>query len=110
MAKKVNRNPYDLNLRHRYYIQKKFAKRVLKHNIKIVKDSLISQLNEMVDKDPKKYWELVNELEEIHTEKIQHDEKIEPGRWVSHFKRLMHNVNMNLTDKKEKHRKKSVKP
>ncbi len=48
---------------------------ILKHNIKIVKDSLISQLNEMVDKDPNKYWELVNELEEIHTEKTQHDKK-----------------------------------
>ncbi len=27
--------------------------------------------------------------------------KIEPGRWVSHFKRLVHNVNMNLTDKQK---------
>ncbi len=55
----------------------------------------------MVDKDQTKYWEFVNELEEINTEKAQHDEKIEPGRWVSHFKRLMHNVNMNLIDKQK---------
>ncbi len=30
MAKKVNRNPYDLDLRHRNYIQKRFVKQVLK--------------------------------------------------------------------------------
>ncbi len=52
----------------------------------------------MVDKDPKKYWELVNEVEEIHTEKTQHEDRINPREWLSHFKRLMMNRNIQLSE------------
>ncbi len=52
----------------------------------------------MVDKDPKKYWELVNELEEIHTKKTQHEAWINPKEWLSHFKRLMINRNIQLSE------------
>ncbi len=52
----------------------------------------------MVDRDPKKYWELVHELEEIHTEKTQHEGRINPKEWLSHFKRLMMNRNIQLSE------------
>ncbi len=69
LARKVNQNPFDLTLRHKYYSSKKLGKKVLKHNIRTTKYNLIAQLNNKVERAPRKYWDLVNELEEIQTEK-----------------------------------------
>ena len=62
----------------------------MKLKIRETKDNLIGKLNDMQNEDPKEYWSVIKQLEELHTEKQQPSENISPSTWVDHFKSLVY--------------------
>ncbi len=89
LNRKLNNNPWDRSIRTEYYHQKKCLKQTIKKNIVNIRENILSKLRELNETDPKAYWTLINELEEIHTEKSQPDDNIPAHKWMNHFRNLV---------------------
>lgn len=89
LCRQVNKSPFDRELRIKYYSVKKHLKKSIKKNSIEIRNHLINQLDRLYDTDPKEYWTLINELEELHNDKNQSCESISPDKWLTHFKNLM---------------------
>ena len=85
----INRDPFDKTLRHKFYALKKRRRKLLKSIAREAQNNLITKLNDMYETDPKEYWNIVSQLEEIHTEKRQPNKNIPASSWLDHFKALM---------------------
>ncbi len=66
-----------------------------------MRDNLVQQLNDLHVNDPKSYWNIINELEELHSEKDQPEDNIDPRIWLDHFRKLMFRVNTQLTEQQK---------
>ena len=93
LCQRINENPFDKQLKQKYYAKKKERRKLLKHNSKIMKQKMVSQLNQLHDENPREYWNIVNKLEELHTDKENPVDKISPEKWFCHFKGLMYKEN-----------------
>lgn len=99
LLRQVNKNPFDRSLRQKYYAKKKFRRKVLKQNVKHIRDNIVQNLNNLAEDDPKAYWNLIEELEKLHSDKPQPDDNISPEKWLIHFKNLMQSKNRELNEK-----------
>ena len=88
-CKLINKDPYDKALRQKFYSLKRKRRKILKAIAKESRAKLLVKLNDMYDSDPREYWNIVSQLEELHTEKSQPNENIAPSKWLEHFKALM---------------------
>ena len=88
LCRQVDQNPFNRDLRTQYYTKKKLHKRKLKQNVKFIRQKIIDQLDNLHNNNPKEYWNLVNELEVLHTEKQQPVDKVPPEKWNEHFTKL----------------------
>ena len=53
LCRRVNENPFDKQLKQKYYAKKKERRKLLKHNSKIMKQKMVSQLNQLHDENPR---------------------------------------------------------
>ena len=59
-----------------------------------MKQKMVSKLNgQLHDENPREYWNIVNKLEELHTDKENPVDKILPEKGFCHFKGLMYKEN-----------------
>ena len=99
LCKQINNNPFDKDIRSKYYKYKRDRRKLLKLKVRESKSQLVSKLNEMYNKDPKEYWNVVKKLEELHSVNRQPCENISPNAWLDHFKKLaQQNYNANPSD------------
>ena len=96
LCKQVCRNPYDKQLRASYRRCRKIFKKKLKTNIKSKREKLLERLETMDSSNPKDFWNILDELGELHTAKEQISDKISPTEWYTYFRNLM-NKESNLT-------------
>ncbi len=94
----MEKNPFDRNLIHKFYALKRRRNKILKINTYKMRDKLVQQLNDLHVNDPKSYWDIVNELDELHSEEGQPDENIHPRICLDNFRKLMLKVNLQLTE------------
>ena len=75
------RFPRDPILKGTYYKMLRTYKQKCKHDHRLYKSKLISQLDELQSTDPKSYWKLVDKL----TGKVEDEVTPEPGSLYNHF-------------------------
>ncbi|VDI17668.1 mannose-1-phosphate guanylyltransferase [Mytilus galloprovincialis] len=78
--------PYDPLVRGHYYKLNKQYSKLRKFKYKEYKKSLVEQLQNLHDDNPKSYWKLINDLK--NNDNKDHSSAVAPSVWVSHFNGL----------------------
>ena len=89
LSREVSNNHQNRQLRQNFYKKRKEFKKAVKSKIKLYKDSLVNKLNDTSLSDPSEYWNIIQELSKLHSEKSNNSEHIKPEVWIDHFKGLM---------------------
>ena len=82
LGKLVSKFPFDPFLRGRFFVVKKIFKKMVKSKKKIFKKSLLQKIANFESKNPKEYWEMVNDLRQKSTDAVDVDE------WFQYFTKL----------------------
>lgn len=72
---------------HYYKILRQYSK-ARKNKYREYKQSLLKQIESLYDDNPKKYWQLIDELHEKDNTCNEHSSNISPSAWVNHFENL----------------------
>ena len=102
MGKKLQKCPRDSDLSKAFHFKKKIYKRYVKNCKKAFKQDISDKLNDMEDRNPKAYWNLVEKLKTFDCEKVNSDSAIDEQSWFNYFKELLsiNNNNDNTLDEK----------
>ena len=79
--------PNDPNVKNHYYKMYRIYTKTLKKTRKTYKQSILNQIENLHNNDPKQYWKLINDLYGKENEVISNSE-INPSTWYSHFESL----------------------
>lgn len=79
--------PNDNSVKNHYYKLYREYKKLRKFKYKQYKQSILNQLENLHEDNPKLYWRLVNDLKESK-QNDQTSSAVDPSTWVSHFKKL----------------------
>ena len=104
LARKVSTYPYNQTIRNLYYGKRKALKSLIKKNEKTMRNKLIENLNNLYDKNPQEYWNVLKQLQELNDRKQSGPEDdIEIDEWRTHFESLL--VTKWSKKNNEEHRK-----
>ncbi|XP_063426826.1 uncharacterized protein LOC134710401 [Mytilus trossulus] len=78
-------NTFNKMRGHYYKLNKQYSK-LRKFKYKEYKKSLVEQLQNLHDDNPKSYWKLINDLK--NNDNKDHSSAVAPSVWVSHFNGL----------------------
>lgn len=82
-------NPYDLEIRHRFFSKRKQVRRANKQLKRTYMNTLVEKLNDLRQDDPKSYWNLIGEMASINKkEKNNPAASISPSEWIEYYKKL----------------------
>lgn len=84
LGKQLKASPYDTNLRHKFLALKRDYRRLIRNQNKAFRGKLLHELAEAEQRDPKKYWSLVNRLRQQKSS----GNPIDPEIWFNYFKEL----------------------
>ena len=84
-GKKLVNDPKNGDHRRNYFMLLKLYRKQCKTKYRQYRQQIINDLDQMHEKSPKAYWELVKKLKE---EKNTNTSKISPSEWYSHFSKL----------------------
>lgn len=85
-AKIYTKYPKDPAVRNHYYKLYREYTKTRKYKCRQYKQSLLKQLENLHEENPKSYWNLIDKLQGI--ESTNSSEAIDPNTWVSHFQNL----------------------
>ena len=86
LGKLVSKFPFDSFLRRRYFVVKKIFKKMVKSKKKIFKEPLLQKIANFESKNPKEYWEMVNDLRQKSVSKTT--DAVDVDEWFHYFKKL----------------------
>ena len=88
LASKLNSNEhrFDSKLQECYFSLRKRFKSLCRMSKSVYLRNLYSQLDSMKNSDPKRFWNIYNDI--VGIEKTQKQNPIDPSEWFSHFTKL----------------------
>lgn len=89
-GRKLAMDPKNSDHRRNYFMLLKLYRKSCKRKYREYRKQVIHDLDQLHDKSPKTYWELVKKLKETSVTK---SDKISPSEWYSHFSRLANKNN-----------------
>ena len=92
-GKKLVKTPKNGDIRRNYFMLLKLYRKKCKTKYREYRKQIIEDLDQMHEKSPKAYWELVKKLKE---EKCPNSNKISPSEWYSHFRKLASKNNFKM--------------
>ena len=96
LSAKLRKSPFDQQLRIKVFSKIKEYKTTCRQLKRNFKNRLLSQMDELYDKDPSKYWKVVNDLK--NTAKSKNEELISPQNWFEHYRSLLGSQNNDSSD------------
>ena len=88
--------PNDPNVRNHYYKLNREYTKLRKARKRQYKNSIIHELENLHENNPKQYWKLINDLKNNNNEDVQNN--ITSSEWLNHFKDL-NSVNPIFNDR-----------
>ena len=67
---------------------------MVKNKKKEFLQSILNQLNNLEENNPKQYWKLVSELKELESSGSCESKCLSAQEWIDHFSHLLYNNNM----------------
>ena len=96
LSQELKKFPFDKSLNIEYFKTIKIYRKTLKIQKRKFKDDMLFELNNMSEKDPKLFWNLLEKMKHPDKDNDQCPaENIAPNEWVTHFK--------NISNKSERH-------
>ena len=87
LSRLLGNDPYNINLRQKVYSARKLYNKLIRKKHRQFKGKMLSGLLESEKKNPKEFWNSVNEL--MEKQKSDPSADITPEKWVDYFKSLM---------------------
>ena len=87
LSRLLGNDPYNINLRQKVYSARKLYNKLIRKKHRQFKGKMLSGLLESEKKNPKEFWNSVNEL--MEKQKSDPSADISPEKWVDYFKSLM---------------------
>ena len=88
LAAKLRKCPFDQNLHTEYFVKRKHYRKCLKQQKRKFKDDLLAQLDNLYDNDPKRFWNILDQMKNPQHEIHNPAENISPSEWTAHFKNI----------------------
>ena len=103
LCRKLRNQPYNNNLRHTIFIERKKLKKIIRKNHRNFKNKIYSQLLNSDEKDPSMFWSIIDSLKENN--KDNNYINITPSEWAKHFEQLMNKIQTDnfLNENKDSH-------
>ena len=108
LSAELSRYPYNKSLRQQVFCNLKKLRKLNKQLKRGYLDRITSQLEDLHQANPKAYWQLVHELDEINNQHLSNPaEGISAEKWIKHYTELntpnipkaveecMHNIMLN---------------
>lgn len=92
-SRNLSKEPFNRNNLNLFVKARSAYKKTCRNSEKEYRKSLTRQLMEVEKKDPKTFWDIINNMNNWGKDKIDPADKISPKRWVEHFKNLLNNTN-----------------
>ncbi|CAG2204832.1 unnamed protein product [Mytilus edulis] len=96
LFKKYNKDPY---IRSSYFSALKHYRKSRKNTIRLYRQNLVNQLDNLKDNNPKAYWKLLNKfLSEGGDSRVQSQDNISAEEWLNYFRELNTAKDINNQD------------
>ncbi|CAC5360011.1 unnamed protein product [Mytilus coruscus] len=88
-AKHMSENPYNINIRNNYFKHYRKFRKLKKYKRREFKSEIVKQLDNLLTKNPKEYWNLVNKLKgETEEARDAPEISINNTTWTKYFQDL----------------------
>ena len=87
LSRKLASDPFNRTLRSKVYFERKEYNRLIRKKHRIFKGKLLSGLMESEKRNPKEFWNCVNDL--MEKQKVDPSADISSSTWTEYFKSLM---------------------
>ncbi len=96
--KLLDQNPFDKSIRNDFYLLLKKYRKLNKQCMRVYKQDLLNKMKALKYEDPKTYWKLLEQLENVDKTKSNPAENITCEDWESYFAKLN---SSNISDLKQ---------
>jgi hypothetical protein len=98
MAKLLQKQPFHMGLREKFFSIKRKYRSCLKAKSKHYHDNLLTQLQQLETKDPKEYWHIIKQIRAFTDDKCGKCPEPDPEQLFTHYTNLnAETENINLT-------------
>lgn len=85
----LNRDPFNRGVREKYFAQRKKYNSQLRKKKLTYKTSLVTMLNEAMDKDPSSVWKLIKQLKDSESAHNRNQTQVSGAKWIAHLEKLL---------------------
>lgn len=97
----LNRRPYDKNLCQKYYAIRKRYNSNIKKKKNILKNKLVTKLNNDFNNDPNELWKTLKELRSMGDGNNNTTYTVNPMKWMNHLEKLI-SMETKVTEERKK--------
>ena len=95
LGKLITKHPKDQTIYGHFISQKKKFKKLVKQKFQESKEQILNEIMNLENKDPKKFWKLLNDL---RNKKKENSNPIDINHWSTYFNNLHNKRDSNKTD------------
>ena len=85
----INRNPFNTQLRQKYYGKSKEYNKILKRKRKAYKTKLVTKLHDMIEENPSALWDTLQQIKESDNAMKQDRIYLNINKWTEHLQKLI---------------------
>lgn len=84
----LDNNPFDKNIRNSFYLMLKQYRKLNKMCLRKYKNDLLDKISDLQDKDPKAYWKLLDQMQDLNKTKSNPADNVGKDEWENYFSNL----------------------
>jgi hypothetical protein len=100
-SRNLSSRPFDRNILHLFQRARIQYKRVCRKAERQYRQHLTEQLTNIGMNDPKRFWNIINKMNNWGKEKTEPADHIKPSTWGNYFKSLLNNNITSLTETRQ---------
>ncbi|MCU7800906.1 MAG: reverse transcriptase family protein [gamma proteobacterium symbiont of Lucinoma myriamae] len=102
LGRKLCRSSITHEQRLVFFKKKKELKKIIKLKKNLFRQSILTQLSNLSENNPKQYWNLVKELKELDADSSSNKTPVASEEWIKHFSNLLLSKNQENCTELEK--------